>query len=592
VVIDTPGVNNLLAPGECERVTRDILMHERPSVVVLVADAKNLSRALVLAAQLGEMEVPFVLALNMSDEAQERGIDIDTGLLSDILGVEVVSMVATRGEGLDDLARALAGPPRLSRFTATYDEAIEQAVEQVVTLLPAGTRAPRSVAVMLLTNRKGAAALEGVPEEVAERAAAIRRDLRARYRQPLGYVVNHQRLDAVRRVVASVYSRRQTARESLASILGRLAIHPIAGVPIVLAVLYLVYKFVGEFGAGTLVGFMEGTVFGRYINPWAADAVAWVPVGIVRDVLVGEYGLVTVALTYGFAIILPIVSTFFLVFSLLEDSGYLPRLAVMVNRPFKTMGLNGKAVLPMILGLGCDTMATMTTRILDTRKERLQVTLLLALAVPCSAQLGVVLAIIGGLGPRVTLIWVGVLIATLFAVGYLASRVLPGRGSDFIQELPPLRLPRLSNVVLKTLARLEWYLKEVLPLFVAGTALLFALDRVGALSRIERVMSPLVESWLGLPSQATGMLMMGFLRRDYGAAGLFDMSRDGLLDPLQSLVSLVVITLFVPCIANFFMIVKEFSLRTALAVAGFIFPFAFLVGGVLNLTLRALDVRL
>src|SRR3989304_7747868 len=165
VVIDTPGVNNLLAPGECERVTRDILMHERPSVVVLVADAKNLSRALGLAAHLGEMEVPFVLALNMSDEAQERGIDIDTGLLSDILGVEVVSMVATRGEGLDDLARALPGPPRPPPFTphlprspAARPEPPPGAAGMGAASLPAGTRAPRSVAVMLLTNRKGAAA--------------------------------------------------------------------------------------------------------------------------------------------------------------------------------------------------------------------------------------------------------------------------------------------------------------------------------------------------------------------------------------------------------------------------------------------------
>jgi ferrous iron transport protein B len=416
--------------------------------------------------------------------------------------------------------------------------------------------------------------------------------LRTRYRQPLAYLINHQRLEAVRRAASSVYSRRAMAREPLSARLGRLAIHPIAGIPIVLAVLYLMYKFVGEFGAGTLVNFLEGTVFGRYINPWATDAVAWVPIGLVKDFLVGQYGMITVALTYGFAIILPIVSTFFLVFSLLEDSGYLPRLAVMVNRPFKAMGLNGKAVVPMVLGLGCDTMATMTTRILDTRKERLQVTLLLALAVPCSAQLGVILGIIGGLGPAAVLIWAGVLTVTLFAVGYLASRVLPGRGSDFIQELPPLRLPRLSNVVMKTLARLEWYLKEVLPLFIAGTALLFALDRVGALTRIQAAASPIVQDWLGLPSQATEMFIMGFLRRDYGAAGLFNLARDGQLDALQALVSLVVITLFVPCIANFFMIVKEFGLRTAVSVVVFIFPFAFLVGGLLNLTMRGLGVGL
>jgi ferrous iron transport protein B len=592
VVVDTPGVNSLLGPGECERVTRDILVRERPSAVILVGDAKNLSRSLVLATQLAEMEVPFVLALNMDDEAQARGIDIDTELLADILGVEVVRTVATRGLGMEALTRALEGPPRLSQFAVTHSLAIEEGIREVTALLPPGLPAARSVAMMLLASHDGVSALEDAPAETAERVEALRQGLQARYRQPLGYVMNHQRVDAVRRVVAAVSSRRAVTREPLSAVLGRLAIHPIAGLPLVLAVLYLLYKFVGEFGAGTLVDFLEGVVFGRYINRWAADGVAWVPVGVLRDFLVGQYGLVTMALSYGLAIVLPIVGTFFLAFSLLEDSGYLPRLAVMMNRPFKAMGLNGKAVLPMVLGRGCDTRATMTTRILETRKERLQVTLLLALAVPCSAQLGVILGIIGGLGPVAVLIWAGVVIATLFVVGYLASRLLPGRGSDFIQELPPLRLPRLSNVVLKTVARMESYLKEVVPLFVAGTAILFTLDRVGALSRIERLASPLVEGLLGLPSQATQTFLMGFLRRDYGAAGLFDLARSGQLDPQQALVSLVVITLFVPCIASFFMIVKEFGLRTATAVVLFIIPFSFLVGGLLNLTLNGLNIGL
>jgi ferrous iron transport protein B len=589
VVVDTPGVNNLLAPGECERVTRSILMEEA-GAVVLVADAKNLPRALVLAAQLAEMEVPFVLTLNMDDEARARGIDIDAGLLSEILGVHVLRTTATRALGVDALIGTLERPPQPSRFVVTYDGDIEEGVQQVVALLPPGLNAPRSLAVMLLSGHD--AVLEGAAPSLAGRVAALRQGLQARYREPLGYVINRQRLEAVGRVAASVYSRRAVPREPLSAVLARLTIHPLAGLPLLLAVLYLLYKFVGEFGAGTLVDFLEGVVFGEYINRWAADAAAWIPVDILSDFLVGEYGLVTMALAYGLGIILPIVGTFFLAFSLLEDSGYLPRLAVMVNRPFKAMGLNGKAVVPMVLGLGCDTMATMTTRILDTRKERLQVTLLLALAVPCSAQLGVILGIIGGLGAVAVLIWAGVVAATMFAVGYLASRVLPGRGSDFIQELPPLRLPRLSNVLLKTVARMEWYVKEVLPLFVIGTAFLFTLDRVGALSRIERLASPLVEGLLGLPSEASQMFLMGFLRRDFGAAGLFDLARDGHLDPLQGLVSLVVITLFMPCFANFLMIVKEFGSRTAVAVAAFVIPLAFLVGGLLNVTMRALDVGL
>lgn len=590
VVIDTPGVNSLLAPGECERVTRSILTKERAGSVVLVADAKNLRRALVLASQLAELEVPFVLTLNMDDEARARGIEIDAALLSETLGVPVHRTVAIRGVGVDVLSESLEGPIQPSRFLITYADDIEEGIRQVMALLPSGVRAPRSLAVMLLSGQDGV--LEDASPGLTECVETVREELQARYGEPVGYVINRRRLEAAREIEAAVYSHREVMREPLAGILGRLTIHPIWGLPVLFAVLYLLYKFVGEFGAGTLVDFLEGVVFGEYINRWATDAVAWIPASVVRDFLVGDYGQITMALSYGLAIILPIVGTFFLAFSLLEDTGYLPRLAVMVNRPFKAMGLNGKAVLPMILGLGCDTMATMTTRILDTHKERLQVTLLLALAVPCSAQLGVILGIIGGLGAVAVALWAGVVVATLFAVGYLASRVLPGRGSDFIQELPPLRLPRLSNVLMKTVARMEWYVKEVIPLFVIGTAFLFVLDRTGALGGIERAASPIVEGMLGLPGEASQTFLMGFLRRDFGAAGLFDLSRSGQLDALQTVVSLVVITLFMPCIANFLVIVKEFGVRTAVSMVAFIIPLAFLVGGALNLTMRTLDVGL
>jgi ferrous iron transport protein B len=303
--------------------------------------------------------------------------------------------------------------------------------------------------------------------------------------------------------------------------------------------------------------------------------------------VVGDYGLITMSLTYSLAIILPIFGAFFLAFSFLEDSGYLPRLAVMLDRVFRLMGLNGKAVLPMILGLGCDTMATMTTRILETRKERIQVTLLLALGVPCSAQLGVLLGMITGLGLAATVLWVSVIVATLLLVGYLSARLIPGAGSDFILELPPIRMPALRNIVLKTAARIEWYLKEAVPIFVAGTTILFVLDLFHLLAAIERWMSPLIVGWLGLPVEATGAFLIGFLRRDYGAAGLFDIARSGGLDPVQIMVSLVVITLFMPCFANLLMIVKEHGLRTAAAVSAVVFPLAFMIGGLLNLVLRS-----
>ena len=289
-------------------------------------------------------------------------------------------------------------------------------------------------------------------------------------------------------------------------------------------------------------------------------------------------------------LVLPIVTTFFLAFSILEDSGYLPRLAIMFNRAFKTMGLNGKAVLPMVLGLGCDTMATVSTRILETRKERIMVTLLLALGVPCSAQLGVILGMLGQVSGVGVLIWVGVVLGTMMLVGLLAAKLLPGERSDFILELPPLRLPHLDNILVKTLARLEWYLKEVLPLFIIGTLLLFLLDKTGVLVIAEQVASPVVVGMLGLPTAATGAFLIGFLRRDYGAAGLFTLMLAGQLDSRQVIVSLIVITLFIPCIANVLIIIKEYGGRVATAVVFTVFPLAFVVGGVVNGVLRLFNI--
>ena len=355
-------------------------------------------------------------------------------------------------------------------------------------------------------------------------------------------------------------------------------------------ILRLRNEVVGRTGAQALVGVLEEILFGAYLVPWLQSLL---PPGFFHDLLVGPYGLISMGLTYAIAIILPIVGTFFLAFGVLEDSGYLPRLAILSDRLLRVMGLNGKAILPMVLGLGCDTMATMTTRILNTPRERLIATLLLALGVPCSAQLGVILGIAAAYSPAVMLTVFGVVASQLVLVGHLASRVLSGERSDFIFELPPLRVPLVRNILLKTWLRLLWFLAEVVPLFLGATLALFLLDRVrfGARTGIEAIeegVRPLVVGWLHLPAAAARVFLMGFLRRDYGAAGLFDLAQQGALTTTQIIVSLVVITLFVPCLANFLVIVREQGWRRALAIVGFILPFAFAVGGALGWILRTL----
>jgi len=373
--------------------------------------------------------------------------------------------------------------------------------------------------------------------------------------------------------------------------LGRAVREPLTGLPILAAVLYLVYLAVGVFGAQTLVELLEEGIFGRLVNPTAVElAQRYIPIAFVRDMLVGQYGLLTMGLTYAVAIVLPVVATFFLVFGFLEDSGYIPRVAIFSDRIFRVMGLNGKAVLPMILGLGCDTMATMTTRILGTPKERLIAIFLLALGVPCSAQLATIMGILGGISFAALLTLFTVVIVQVIAVGFLAARVLPGDRSEFIMELPPLRVPRLRNILTKTWLRVKWYLSEAVPLFLFGTLLLFLLDHFGLLAVITRAAEPVVSGLLGLPSEAAGVFIMGFLRRDYGAAGLFDMAQHGRLSGVQAVVALTVMTLFVPCVAHFLVMVRERGLKVGLAIVGVITPLALLTGAVLNYGFRVFGI--
>jgi len=594
LVIDTPGINNLNPLSEDERVTRDILLNEQPAKIIQVADAKNLRRALLISLQLSEMGLPFVLDLNMADEARSRGVFIDSKRLEGILGVDTVNTIATQKKGIDRLLRRLEDLKQ-PRYRVRYHPLIEECLEKIEPLLPTAGLSRRSLGLMILSGDESLKEwlYTHLSADKVERMEALRQYLQDQFKEPLSYVITRDRLRAADQILDQVVSESTREEYSVATQLGRWTVHPIAGIPILLAVLYLTYKFVGEFGAGTLVDFFEGVVFGHYINPWAKKLVTTlVPVTILQELLVGEYGLITMALTYSIAIVFPIVTTFFLLFGLLEDSGYLPRLAVMVNKVFKLMGLHGKAVLPMVLGLGCDTMATLTARILESKKERIIVTLLLALAIPCSAQLGVILGMLGALSYKATILWLGVIIGVIMMVGYLASLVLPGRGSDFILELPPLRLPQFSNIVIKTIARIEWYLKEAVPLFILGTLILFILAKLRLLEIIEQGAAPLIHGLLGLPLEATSAFIVGFLRRDYGAAGLYALAKAGTLDEVQILVSLVTITLFVPCIANFFIIIKEQGLKTALAMVAFIFTLAFSIGGLLNLILRWTNIGL
>ncbi len=475
-----------------------------------------------------------------------------------------------------------------------YDEVLESALAKIGDLLSGNySVSSRTIGLLLL---QGDAQIE---KQVSEQEAsgyqplqAIVSQTRSSYNQPLSYVIALRQQQEVRRILATTVTSREKPSQGFAERLSRAMMNPITGVPILLVVLYFgLYQFVGVLGAGMLVDFIEGTLFGKWVNPWATDLfVGLIPFKVLQDLFVGEYGIITMALTYTFAIILPIVGTFFIVFSIIEDSGYLPRLAMLIDRVFKKIGLNGRAVIPMVLGFGCDTMATIVTRTQETRRERVITTFLLALAIPCSAQLGVIFAIMSG-SRLALLIWVGVIALVFLLVGYLAARIIPGERASFYMEVPPLRLPKLSNVLVKTYTRLQWYFTEVLPIFILASVLLWAGELSGALALISRGLEPLVE-FIGLPPETAVVFLYGFFRRDFGAAGLYNLQSSGIILGVPLVVAAVTLTLFIPCIAQFSVMLKERGLKTALAIALFIFPFAFLVGFILNLVLTTLGVSL
>jgi len=582
-LVDTPGVVTFPPRSEDERVTAQVLFDESLRAILQVGDAKNLRRTLLLSVQLAEMELPLVLALNMTDEAQHRGLQVDTQQLSSLLSLPVIPTTAIRGQGVDELIRELqsCSPPT---FHLEYPHEIESTLENIVHALPGAPIARRALALLWLGGDpvSGGWLESRVNPSLYAHISHQRIVLQESFTQPLAQVILQTRQDIVGRISRQVVTENGAGRPSWSERLGHLSMHPVWGWFTLAAVLYGIYWFVGVFGAGVLVGWLENDLFGEIINPWVSETVyRLVPLPLVAEFLVGEFGLWTMGMTYALALILPIVTTFFLAFGVLEDSGYLPRLAALSNRLFQSLGLNGKAVLPMVLGLGCVTMATLTTRVLESKRERLLVTLLLALAVPCSAQLGVVMGMLAGISLSATLIWSGVVLLVLLVVGWLAARLVPGERTPLLVELPPMRWPQFSNVALKTLARLEWYTKEVIPLFLIGAGIMFALDQTGILDKTIALSQPLVTGWLGLPPQASTAFLMGFLRRDFGATGLFVMESQGMLSPSQVVVAMVTVTLFIPCIASVMMIAKERGGRAALGIVLLIIPLAFLVGGLL-----------
>ncbi len=547
-IVDTPGVYGVSSFNDEETVARDIILSG--DVIINVVDAVHLERDLFLTLQLVDMGKRMIVALNMADEARKRGVTIDRDLLEDLLGVPVIETVAVERKGIEELVAAIPSA-RAGRAE------VELEAEIVEMLTRVGTRAE---AVMVLEGDEAVSERHGVEPGTQRDAIYLRR--RHRVNDLCGHVITET-----------------TQGASFSAKLSHAMMHPLTGVPMLLALLAGMYVVIGQWVAGGVVGFLEVNIMQTYYIPFVQELVARVFAAgsPLYTILAGEFGVLTMTPTYLLAVILPLVASFYALLGLLEDSGYLPRIAALADRSLTSMGLNGRAVIPLILGLGCITMGTLTTRILGSRRERFIATALMAIAVPCSAQIAVIAALMANTAPVYSAAYFGILIGIFVLVGTVLNKIVPGESTELLIDLPSLRLPRLDNVVRKTGMKVYHFMKEVTVFFLAGAAFISTLQVTGAIDWIVKVAKPLTVGWMGLPPQAATAFVMGFVRRDFGAAGFFKMN---LTDP-QLLVAMVTITLFVPCIASVMVVLKERGWVYTLGLVASSITIAFLLGGII-----------
>lgn len=517
-VIDVPGTYTLEPTSKAEEVAVEML--KGGDLVVDVIDATNLERNLNLTLQLLKKGIPVVVALNLWDETKHTGILIDVERLERLLGVPVVPTCAVTGEG-----------------------------------------------IKRLVSRLKDAKANAYPHEDAERWLEI------------GKIV-----EQVQRVTHR--------HHSLLEKLGDASVTPLTGIPVAFLVLYASFwgiRLIGE----SLIGYLLEPMFDRL---WAPLMMRFSSIlggsGLIHDLLIGRLveggidfveslGLLTTGLFVPFAMVLPYIFAFYLVLSFLEDLGYLPRLGVLLDNLMHRVGLHGLAIIPMMLGLGCNVPGALATRILEGRRERFIAATLMAIAVPCMAQIAMIVGLVGRHGAK----GLGLVFGTLFLVwlvlGIVLNLILKGESPEIFAEIPPYRLPYPEALLKKLWMRVRGYLSEGAPYVLLGVFIVNLLYSLGILQFIGRFAAPVVTGGLGLPGEAVAALITGFLRKDAAV---------GMLSPLdlslkELVIASVVLTMYFPCVATFIVLARELGAKDMLKSTGMMVLSSMLVGGLLNLIL-------
>ncbi len=578
-IIDTPGLHCLYIHSEEELVVRDMIFKETPDIIIQCIDANQLKQSLTLTADLLELGIPMVISLNAVDETAKKGIWIDSAGLSRALGVPVIESIAIEGVGTKEL-KASISKARSGKCDLQYGQIIDDGISAIVSQFPEDIRFKRKTAILLmlndpfLTNYLNNKYGRQKVAQVTEQANKVRRQFNGHF----GRALNKKRNRWANELTGNTIRKQKVAPGQFSESFGRLSRHPVFGLPILLAVILSVYFLVVNV-ANNIAGWMDLTLW----VPVESKIDTLVTIDWLNDFLIGNYGVLSLGLANAFLTILPILTVFFFAFNILEDVGYIPNLCVLTKRIFDKLGLSGSAIMPLVLGFGCKTMATLTTKSLRSKKERYVAIYLIAFAIPCAAQMALNMSILGRMGVRAFVIAFSVLAFVEIAAGVILNKIMKEEEkTDFLQELPAIRLPNPKAVVVKTYYKLWWFIKEAVPVFIYAAAIMFLIDKVGILDAAKNVLSPVMNKFLGLPVEMVDALILCMARHEAAAGMIIKLIEAGKLNYIQCIIAVTITTMFVPCFANIMAMIKELGARRALTMAIIINASAFLIAACLN----------
>ncbi len=565
-VIDLPGIYSLEGDSEEERIVRSFVDSGEADVIVAVLDAGRLERNLYLLLQVAEYRRPMLVVLNMMDEAEKSGIQIDTGKLSSLLGIEVIPTVAVQGKNTCSIIPAVLSSPKIPTVRVLYDHHIEAAVKSLRTIHDLGWN---DAILALLGHARDS--------DVMEAASALSEEIERMHRMSVAQIIAGNRHHCAEHIASEVVLSRSPER---GPDIDRLLTTRIPGIPILAVILVGILLMV--FIIGSWLEKAIVSLIGIYIlQPFLAAGF---------PPLAEQLGTsVILAVQAGFGIAFPFIFTFYVFIALLEDSGYLTRAAFLADRTLHRFGMHGQGIIPLVLGFGCNVPAIMSIRLLRTRRERLIASFLVTL-IPCSARTVIIAGLVAAfVGPAAALSVYLIVLAIVLITGLALSRVTPGEQFGMILEMSPLRKPTVKNVLFKSWIRIREFLVIAIPLLVIASIILGLFQYSGLMAAFEEFIEPFSVAVLGLPSYATTALIFGILRKEMALetlvilAGTADLG--SVLTMAQIYIFAVVSVLFIPCIATIAVLKREIGTGMALVVSGYTLVTGILIGALLNLFL-------